>query len=44
MKKLGFLRVSMGVEIVGIDIAEMGGVSELLLRKILKDQNLPITH
>ena len=44
MNKLGWLRVSNGVEIVGIDIAEMGGVSMLLLRKIMKEQLLPTTY
>jgi p-aminobenzoyl-glutamate transporter AbgT len=38
VKHFGWLRVSKGVEIVGIDIAEMGGVSAALMRKILKDQ------
>jgi ammonia channel protein AmtB len=37
MKKLGFFRVDTAIEIIGLDIAEMGGVSEEIYEKIRKD-------
>ena len=37
MKKLGLLRIDKAIEIVGIDIAEMGGVSEEIYEKMRKE-------
>lgn len=37
MKRLGFLRIDKTIEIIGMDIAEMGGLSEELYEKLRKD-------
>lgn len=37
MKRLGLLRIDKTIEIIGLDIAEMGGVSEELYEKMRKE-------
>jgi len=37
MKRLGLLRIDKAIEIIGIDIAEMGGVSEDIYEKMRKE-------
>jgi hypothetical protein len=37
MKRLGFLRIDKSIEIIGMDIAEMGGLSEDLYERLRKD-------
>lgn len=41
MKKLNLLRISKEVEIVGLDISEMGGVSLEVYNKLKRDFNIP---
>jgi Amt family ammonium transporter len=40
MNRLGFLRVDKAIEIIGLDIAEMGGLSEEIYDRIRKDLGL----
>lgn len=37
MKRLGLFRVDMAIELIGLDIAEMGGLSEEVYAKIRRD-------
>jgi hypothetical protein len=37
MKRLGLLRIDKAIEIIGLDIAEMGGVSEDIYEKMRRD-------
>ena len=37
MKRLGLFRVDMAIELIGLDIAEMGGLSEEVYEKIRRD-------
>ena len=37
IKKIGFFRIDKTIEIIGLDIAEMGGMSEELYEKIRQD-------
>lgn len=37
MKRLGLLRIDKAIEIIGLDIAEMGGVSEEIYEKMRRE-------
>ena len=37
MKKLGKFRIDLTIEIIGLDVAEMGGLTAELFDKIIKD-------
>ena len=37
LKRLGLLRVDKAIEIIGLDIAEMGGLSEEIYDKVRRD-------
>lgn len=37
MKRLKLLRVDKAIELIGLDIAEMGGLSDEVYEKILRD-------
>jgi len=39
MKRLGYLRLDKTVEIIGLDIAELGGMSEEIYKKITLEFN-----
>jgi len=37
LKRLGLLRVDKAIELIGLDIAEMGGLSEDVYEKVRRD-------
>ena len=43
MRRLGKFRIDRSIEIIGLDIAEMGGLSADLFDRIIKDRNFSMS-